>query len=399
MNIQNALFLSAAILFSSAAAQADNGIKGHRPKMGTPYYLYNVSKGQYLQWDAAQKRFTLSGKAVTPVVLSQEDAATGSYQLSLAGETLATNFQENFSVGNASATYRQWLLNEKIDQAAGDIVYALGCRDTDAGAVAYICWSDVASGIGKNYVEPTLGGQWRFISDEDVVQILTLDEKAATYTMPDEKVHVHLMRKLVKDYWNTVCLPFSLTESEVKKLWGNDAAVLEYVSCYDNTLHFVSVKGMEAGVPYLVRVGADTKLADVQKGEYYTFKEVVASRFVDAPKAVTPAGADYTFVASFVQTTAPASVYVLNSDNVYHLTSSMTMQGFRGYFLQNTPSAAPLHFWTIDEDVTDINTVLRQCGRVDIYNVKGQLVRRQATTAQGLVRGIYVVDNQKVLVR
>ena len=399
MKIQNALFFSAALFLSSVSAYADSGIKGRRPKADTPYYLYNVSKGQYLSWDAAQKRFSLSGKAKTQVMLSQDEAATGSYRFTVDGAELATTFQENFMMGNDLATCRQWLLNEKIDAAEGDTVYALGCRDVSAGAVAYLYWSDLVDGIGKSYVEHTFGGQWRFVSEEDIVQTLTLDEKATAYATPDERVHVNLIRKLVPNYWNTVCLPFSLTEGQLKEWLGEGTVALEYVSCEDNTLHFVSVKGMEAGVPYLVQVGDETKLVDADKGEYYTFKDVDAARFVENPKPATPAGADYTFYASFVQTTAPSRVYVLNNDQVYHLTSSMTMKGFRGYFRQNTPSAAPLNFWTIDEDVTDISTVFRQRGRVDIYNTKGQLVRRQATSAQGLVRGIYVVDDQKVLVR
>lgn len=48
---------------------------------------------------------------------------------------------------------------------------------------------------------------------------------------------------------------------------------------------------------------------------------------------------------------------------------------------------------------THIEAILKEEGRADIYTIDGRLIRRNATDAEGLPAGIYIVNNRKCIVR
>lgn len=402
MQIRKYLLLVSVLLLTAASAFADD-VKGSKPEAGKTYNLYNVSKGQYLLWDEATKQFSWGTGRGTPVSVSLVDGETGSYSLTIGGNEMATSFQGSLTVGNASSPNRQWLLtlvDKNVYPSDESYIYALGCRDNEATAASYIYWSTLTDNMAGSYAEPQMNGHWKFVTEDDLVRTYVLDENSGSYVRPNAEyvaVNVHLIyTPAANGIWNTLCLPFSLTRSEIDALWGRGTEVVEYITCEDRWLHFVTVDNIEAGKPYLLKLGADYKKPEDGK---FLVKRIQPSVFVDSPQYVKPTGGDVTFYASFTKTEAPAGAYVLNNNDVYHLQTKQGMRGFRGYFLTDDPTGAPITSWRIDRDVTDINTIIRQRGRVDIYNLKGQLLRQGATSAQGLDRGIYMIDNQKVFVR
>lgn len=362
-------------------ANADNANADKQLQTNKSYYFFNESKGQYLTVSNGKLALANSGK---PVTLSQTDAdrASSSYTLNIDGQALSTTFQGGVNIGTEQG---KWLL-KPVEGKSG--VYTVSCRDYNAEAAAYI-YSSTSGDIATQYAEPTLGGEWKI----DEAQCIVLNEAADSYTMPssvdDAGLTVRLVRKLTLDSWNSLCLPFDITVEQLKEQWGDETEVVELKSFDGKTLHFKKVQSLQAGMPYLVR----PYLAPTST--YYEFNNITTF----TPDVQQCNQNSIEFVGSFVVTTAPADAYVLSKNKMYWLETSMTMKGFRAYFENKSPNPAPLSFWTIDENPTDIRSVFATGNPVDIYTVDGILVRRQVTSAEGLQKGIYVVEGHKFFVK
>ena len=91
----------------------------------------------------------------------------------------------------------------------------------------------------------------------------------------------------------------------------------------------------------------------------------------------------------------------------------MSVKGFRGWIAtgSNTQSKA-LNFFVDGEEIgstfdntTDITNILVQpngdlfANPSNIYSVDGKLVRPNATSTDGLPKGIYIVNHKKIIVK
>lgn len=64
-----------------------------------------------------------------------------------------------------------------------------------------------------------------------------------------------VQRTFSNDYWNTLCLPFDVKESQVQELFGNTHRLRSFTGKVDanSTMIFVEAKEIKAGVPYLLK--------------------------------------------------------------------------------------------------------------------------------------------------
>lgn len=382
----------------SLCAMASDNITGTKPTEGT-FGLFNVEQGQFLTFSGDKPSLADGRGNVVTLNLSNDGATTGSYTISFGGKTLVTTFQGNVTLGNAGDnTNSQWMFNPIKGE---DNVYTLGCRDNAAGAVEYLYYSPLTNSLAKSYAEPTLGGHWKLVAEQDIPWIVTLDENNETYTAPADGTdyEVHLKRTFTLGSWNTICLPFSIDNATLKQVFGDDVQLVEPGAAdgKNATVIFSNAQNgnLRAGYTYLIK---PTKHSDAETTPaYYVFNNV--SDFEKAAVTQTIVGG-VTFQGSFSKTTAPKDKYVIRQNKVYQLVNDMTMKGFRAYFGPTDGNKSPLYFWTIEEDdPTGIEEVIKRRGAVDIYTIGGELVRSKATSTQGLLRGIYVVDGQKVLVK
>ena len=382
--------MSLALSLSAGNVQAEDS---QTRSFSGPYYLYNVTYGQYL--NVSGDAFSLSDRG-TAVELSCVDEKTEKYEIAVNGKKLTTSFQGDIALlsGNADEdTNTNWML-KPTDEAE---VYAIGCVDNTAGSVEYLYYSSLGNVFAKQYAEPSIGGQWKLQAAQD--QIVTLDETSDSYVQPTleeaTRAVVHLKRTFTIDSWNSLCLPFAVSSDQLKAQLGDDVKAGELIA-YDattGTLQFKYVTSLEAGKPYLVR---PTK-APANLLNYYVFDDVTA--FSTTTTTSQPEGSTVQYIGSFAKGTAPMNSYVLRKNDIYHLPKEQTMKGFRGYFIQNNPNAAPLQFWAIDETPTDIRNVFVGGRVADIYTIGGTLVRSNATSAKGLAKGVYVVDGEKFTVK
>lgn len=208
-------------------------------------------------------------------------------------------------------------------------------------------------------------------------EAVTLDEDVDNAVEAKKAADVTLKRKFVANKWNTLVLPFAVSDADVKTTFGADAKVVVYSNADDANINFTtSTKGIEANVPVLIMPAAVNSTENT-----YTFNSVsiVAA---DTPKAD---GTSYSFVGSYKPYNLVNDDYMLYADKWWKTETGDTykIKAFRAYIKANTPAAAKQLNLVIDGQTTGLklNTVN---GNIEgeTYNIAGQ---RVANSYKGLV--------------
>ena len=235
--------------------------------------------------------------------------------------------------------------------------------------------------------------------------------------------------------WESLILPCTLTGDQVKQTFGGDKDVeLSVFEKVDETcVYFRPVdldkEGIDAGTPYIIKV---RKKADIEtKNDVYTFpwginKTVKVNGPIYQVKGVVPPTFDGTGVTIEKETTggtggykvqfhgfyydpgvAPANAYVVNSGNMYHLSTDWNSFVGTSWYITITDAKgipAKLSFsFDGDSSTTAIENVTRQedaAVQTDgfVYNLSGQRVGTR-NNMSNLSSGIYVVAGKKVVVK
>lgn len=222
--------------------------------------------------------------------------------------------------------------------------------------------------------------------------ILSLDETSTTEpTLTDATgQHVLLNRSLSANHWNTICLPFAISSSDIATMFGTDTKVAEYASNDGTTLHFTTLSGnMQANVPYIIKPTGSTSLfylkTDVENGT--------------PEKSVS--GSNQKFVGTYAKKTVPEGDYFIgNGDDTFYKVgtgATVNIKAFRGYFT-NEATAKQMDI-NIDGEATSITKIDESVVPSDIYNLNGQLVRSKVLSTGGLTKGVYIVNGKKMVVR
>lgn len=219
---------------------------------------------------------------------------------------------------------------------------------------------------------------WFGFGDVRLVRLseaVTLDEDVDNAVEAKEAADVTLKRTFVANKWNTLVLPFAVSDADVKTTFGAEAKIVEYSNADDANINFTtSTKGIEANVPVLIMPAA------VNAEKTYTFNGV--SIVEAAPKAD---GTNYSFVGSYKTYDLVNDDYMLYADKWWKTEAGDTykIKAFRAYIKANTPGAAKQLNLVIDGQTTGLklNTVN---GNIEgeTYNIAGQ---RVANSYKGLV--------------
>ena len=221
-------------------------------------------------------------------------------------------------------------------------------------------------------------GGWFGFGDVRLVRLgdldaVTLDEAADNAIEAKEAANVTLKRKFVANKWNTLVLPFAVSDADVKTTFGADAKIVEYSNAEDVNINFTtSTNGIKANVPVLIMPAA--------VNPDYTFNSV--SIVVADPKAE---GTSYSFVGSYKPYNLVNDDYMLYADKWWKTETGDTykIKAFRAYIKANTPAAAKQLNLVIDGQTTGLklNTVN---GNIEgeTYNIAGQ---RVANSYKGLI--------------
>lgn len=196
-------------------------------------------------------------------------------------------------------------------------------------------------------------------------------------------------REYTKDYWSTVCLPFSLSSDQVAAI-KNQGVEIESLTGFDtgaNTVTFSTVDEMTANTPYIVR-------SSIQQTPFSSLENVVVSTSATM-NDVTVGGIKLrgAFKKQTLNSTAETTYYAFNADDgkFVRIGARATVLPFRAYLeLDNNAGAKQL---TVihDDNTTDIKTMPTVNGTTtepQSFNIAGQRVGSE-------YKGIVVCDGRK----
>lgn len=219
----------------------------------------------------------------------------------------------------------------------------------------------------------------------------TLDEASSSNTIEaNSDAIVGLTRTFSSGYWNTVCLPFSLSADSIKSIFGEGTLVKEFTSATETTMNFTDSETIEAGTPYLMKPAKNVS-------NYY-FENVAT--VADKPKTITHGG--YSFVGIYNATSLNSKDVFLGTDGKLYnpSTNSSPLKGTRAYIQLpegvNTNGAK----LNIDgfEDATGISSItnVKNIENDVFYNINGQIV---GNDIDKLGKGLYIRNGKKVIVK
>lgn len=201
---------------------------------------------------------------------------------------------------------------------------------------------------------------------------------------------VALKRTLGAGYWNTLCLPFSLTAEQVKTVFGDGVQLRTYSNVTGSTMNFVSATTIEAGAPYLIKVEEDV-VDPIIEGVDVTADEPVAKGDTYAMKGT------YT---TYALATNGSNLFLGDGDKFYRPAEGQnTMKGLRAYFIVPSGTNAAALYANIDGVETSIDETSADVvvdSHATIYNLSGQVV---GNNLRSLPRGIYIQNGKKVVVK
>ncbi|OYP69811.1 hypothetical protein CIK87_04365 [Prevotella sp. P5-64] len=243
----------------------------------------------------------------------------------------------------------------------------------------------------------------RFFLDEVTVtesaaRTIALDEEKDNAIETEGKANVTLRRTLYDDGWNTLCLPFSLSEAQAKLAFGDGVELRELEKVEGTSLIFKAVTGLTAGVPCLIRPSR------VAEDNTYTFSGVQTTVVTAGSRAKDAVGGviSFTGIYSPVDVTgwADSHKYVafLGAGNkFFRALSGKPMKAFRAFFIVPETTSVAAVKAVIDGTTTAIGELNvdgdKTGGRV--YNLNGQCV---GTGLDGLQPGIYIRHGRKVII-
>ena len=383
--------LTLALLCSCLTAVYAANYVGSKPEAGKSYYLLNVAEGKFLS--AADNGTLTLGDAKLAVTVSTTNA--NGFQVLTTNKGDLAGVLHGKARCNGQGAYNEWTLSLLNTTSNG---YALGCRSKEASNTEWLYYSLLMQDVRTQPYKPSnilTIAQWQFISEDQLKDpVVTLDETSGSYSAPSiGSAEVHLKRTFSANSWNSLCVPFAISDDEVKTQFGNDAKVAEFTGATATTLEFSSCTGIEAGKPYLVYIPEGATQTE------FTFKGV--SHFAGTPTDVVLQGSaneKTTFHGYFYKSTAPKGSYVLRKNLVYHLVSDMDIKGFRAVLIDGTATQRVFTQWSLDGTTTGIGNIdATVIQRYNVYNTNGQMVRHAATSLDDLPHGVYIVNGKKVI--
>lgn len=207
-----------------------------------------------------------------------------------------------------------------------------------------------------------------------------------------ENSDITLNRTLVANKWNTLCVPFAISEEEIKANFGEGTLVEKFEAVNGNTVNFADATSIEAGVPYLIK--------PTVAGTTYTFngKDVIA----DAPKVEGNADVTFQGIYSPTDITKNGTVKaagVTEGGKVLFVNAGSQTKAFRCFFtISDNASITPAMLKVSIKGVeTAINSIVMDNSNATdnaIYNLQGQRVN-----GNSLTKGIYIKNGKKFAVK
>ena len=194
------------------------------------------------------------------------------------------------------------------------------------------------------------------------------------------------MTRTLKDGYNTIVLPFSLTSAKVEEAFGAGVEIYEFSEDSsdpdDVTINFTLGDGsITANVPVLLK----TSLPD----KYWIFDDV---QLVAPTGEVQVAGTNVAYKGVYAPTTVAAGDYFIGNGALYKSEGATNIKAFRAYIDATTDAPVKMFIDGIATGIEAIDNGQLTMDNEVIYNLAGQRVNK----AQ---KGLFIVNGKKVLIK
>ena len=214
----------------------------------------------------------------------------------------------------------------------------------------------------------------------------------------DKEYEVTLTRTLQPNGWNTFCVPFAISSSQIASVFGAGTEVKKLASSSFNasthvlTLNFEDASSIEAGKPYLVWIGSESSIANPS----FSFVKIV-----NGTTTTVTDNADFVPVMNPTSVTAnDKDILFVSGGNKLTWPTNGNINGFRAYFhLHDTAADARSYELSFDGEVTAIQDIEystpgeNQSNRHAVYDLQGRQVFGQMS------KGMYIMNGKKVFIK
>ena len=307
------------------------------------------------------------------------------------------------------------------------LILTIGVEVANSNSADWICFDDV---------QLQYCGKGDLVLDEDQTNVEYMNKQVdASYSYT-----LILKRTTKAGIWNSLVLPVELTAQQFKTAFGDEAklSVLQGVVNNGTRIQFTSVdltdntkKVVEPGKLYIMKPSKD---ANVQEGSYtkkiddnttitvqapyYTINNITLKKEVEATKfefipddKQTADDGDIAFCGTYLNSgtekIVPARSFGLgaNDGKWYHSVNALPIKGFRCWIETKQPETAAKVSFSIDGEDMGVVTAIEGIETTPIlrtqdavYTLSGQKVR-SSQSLEGLPKGIYIINNKKVIVK
>ncbi|MCI6764545.1 MAG: hypothetical protein MR592_01215 [Prevotella sp.] len=322
------------------------------------------------------------------------------------------------SYGNSG--YLSCLANYQLSLQSKSNSY-IDVKEIDNKGKAYLRRQSPAANLGF-YNKNTI----HFINDytkyvyiyKSITPSLTLEtSKSLSETVKDKDItgkvpSIKIDRSFIADGgWYTICLPFSLTEDDIKKQFKcAEFQGFDGVDQQDKTINlkFKKVTTTKAGKPYLIKPIKDITAADLtfinKQIEQTTPVDVSYMLESDANKTFTFKGVFSPFTADSEEL-ADKNIKFLSGVKGLDLVSpngTGTMKCYRAYFvfpgkksIVETEAKITNH-----DEATAVQPVKRQEAETEhvVFSISGQKMGKVKNASQ-LPKGVYIINKKRIMVK
>lgn len=264
--------------------------------------------------------------------------------------------------------------------------------------------------------------------DVSTVKDVTLED-GKDYASTDAKnAKVTLNRKFYRNYWNAICLPYSINRRQIEKVFGDGTMVVLMNNINTSTKKVMFIEHVNqdiiAGYPYLI---FPTTKGDNDKTDHTPIEGITTrATFGEAdsrplfsvgtdgntyPFAKPIQSDELVFKGTFTNSELNEGSYVVTNKGVLSRIPKdrMNIKPYRSYIYFNRVTAGAKAislqnmnvngFENEEDNTTGIENLLFESGilthSADVYSIDGQLVRSKALNLNGLPKGVYIVNGKK----
>lgn len=363
------------------------------------------------------------GEAIATVNLESVTSKYGGFQFDLqlpAGISAAAIVQANrlkaiagytltLSLSNPdNNTYTILGYNMSHTEIAGDdgaVAYiALRAGTGAAAGTANIAEVVLAQVSGDDVSGAELNSSFTITLDAALTEVELSEDATTAPAASNGAVNVTVNRKINANEWSTICLPFDMSEAQVKSTFGEGVQLKQFSSwSFEGTapnvdkitVGFSPVTSTTAHKPYIINISKAIT-------SFVVYNAIITTTNKTMKKSVLcDTDEDYTgiFTGSYVNGTVANNDVFLSGNKFWYSTGSTNIKAFRATFnfdeiVLSNPSASSRITMSFDEpssETTGIKNV--KVVRSDkVYNLSGQQVKNPA-------RGIYVKEGKKVIIK